>query len=138
MSLVVALALAAASPDTVALGQLVDRFNAARADFADTALAATLAPDFEEISPVGDVDDRAKVIGFYRPADRKPAPVLQGSERSIALHGTWALVTERLSFAMPRPDGTTLTRSLRVRYVAVKAPGGWQLASAQYTGIPAR
>ncbi|MBI0475532.1 nuclear transport factor 2 family protein [Sphingomonas sp. MA1305] len=140
MPVFLAAALLAAAPASLAtdVGQLVDRFNAARTAFDDRSLAATLAPDFQEISPVGDVDSRDQVIGFYRADQRKPVPTMTSSERSVALHRDWALVTERVSFDMAKPDGTTVTRSLRVRYVAVKAGAGWQLASAQYTGIPNR
>ncbi|WP_210357156.1 MULTISPECIES: DUF4440 domain-containing protein [Sphingomonas] len=131
------LATAGATTDGVTVAQLVDRFNAARAAFADTDLAATLAPDYQEISPVGDVDSRAEVLSFYRPDKRTPVPAMTGSDRNVALHGTWGIVTERLSFAVPKPDGTTITRSIRVRYVAARGRSGWQLVSAQYTGMPA-
>ena len=134
-----AAALAAASLSPAAdVGQLVDRFRAARSAFDDRALAATLAPDYQEISPIGDVDSRDQVIGFYRADQRKPVPAMTSSERNVVLHRDWALVTERVSFDMAKPDGTTFTRSARVRYVAVKADGGWQLTSAQYTVIPSR
>lgn len=137
MSVCLAVALlAAASSDATALDALVDRFDAARAAFAQADLAATLAPDYSEVSPVGEVDDRAKVLGFYAADRRQPAPPMTKSERTVAPHGTWGIVTQRLSFTMPRPDGTTATRSIRVRYVAAKTRTGWQLVSAQYTGIP--
>lgn len=127
---------AAVSPDAGVVERLVDRFNAARSGFDSAALDATLAPDYQEISPVGDVDDRAKVLGFYRADARKPVPMMQSSERSVVLRGTTGVETERLSFTLPRPDGTTTTRAIRVRYVAMKLHGGWKLVSAQYTPIP--
>ena len=130
---------AARVADTAAVEQVVDRFNAARAAFDPVALGATLAPDYEEISPVGDVDDRAEVLGFYRADQRKAGPVIQSSERRSAIHGPFGIATERLSFTMTRPDGATMTRSLRARYVAVRSGAGWKLVSAQYTpGPPAK
>lgn len=128
--------LAAASSDAAALDTLVDRFDAARAAFAQADLAATLAPDYSEVSPVGEVDDRAKVLSFYAADRRQPAPAMTASERTVTPHGTWGIVTQRLSFTVPRPDGAAATRSVRVRYVAAKTPKGWQLVSAQYTAIP--
>lgn len=122
--------------DTAAVEQVVDRFNAARAAFDPVALGATLAPDYEEISPVGDVDDRAEVLGFYRADQRKAGPVIQSSERRSAIHGPFGIATERLSFTMTRPDGATMTRSLRARYVAIRSGTGWKLVSAQYTPVP--
>ncbi|MCP3736359.1 nuclear transport factor 2 family protein [Sphingomonas sp. RP10(2022)] len=127
---------AAATPDAAALERVVDRFNAARAAFDSAQLAETLASDYQEISPIGDVDDRAKVLGFYAPDQRKPGPALQSSERLTTLHGAFGIETERLSFTMARPDGTSLTRALRVRYVAVRSGAGWKLVSAQYTPLP--
>ncbi len=122
--------------DTAAVEQVVDRFNAARAAFDPVGLGATLAPEYEEISPVGDVDDRAEVLGFYRADQRKAGPAIQSSERRSAIHGPFGIATERLSFTMTRPDGATITRSLRARYVAVRSGAGWKLVSAQYTPVP--
>lgn len=138
MSALLAFALLAApsAADTAAIGALVDRFNAARRTFAEADLAATLAPDYEEISPVGDVDDRAKVLGFYRADQRQPAPPMRGSERHIVVRGSTGIGTERQTITLPRPDGTTATRSIRVRYVAIRGAAGWQLVSTHYTPIP--
>lgn len=136
IAIAVAAPVQAADRPGVEVERLVERFNAARAGFDSAALAATLAPDYEEISPIGDVDDRAKVLGFYRPQDRKPAPAMQSSEREVVLHGTAAIETERLSFTVQRPDGTSVTRAIRVRYVAWRMADGWKLVSAQYTPIP--
>lgn len=127
---------AARVADTMAVEHVVDRFNAARAAFDAAALGDTLAPDYQEISPVGDVDDRAKVLGFYGADRRRAGPAIQSSERHSAIHGAFGIATERLSFAMTRPDGVTMTRSLRARYVAVRRGAGWQLVSAQYTPVP--
>lgn len=121
-----------------AVTALVDRFDAARTGFHAEALAATLAPDYQEISPVGDVDSREEVIGFYRSDKRIPSPDIKASERNVVAHGDWALMTERRSFDIQRPGGQVMTRSLRVRYVAVRHGRSWQLVSAQFTPIPAR
>ena len=127
--------LAAASPapaQDAAILALVDRFEEARLRFDPVALAATLAPDYEEISPVGTVDPRAAVLGFYAPAARRPGPAMTADETVVRARGDTALVTRRQSIALP--GGTT--RSIRVRYVARRHGGRWQLVSAQYTPIP--
>ncbi len=136
MAMLAAATPAPPSPDAAAIERLVERFNTARTDFDAAALADTLDPEYQEISPVGDVDDRVKVLGFYRPEDRRPAPPMQGSERQIVVRGATGIETERRTITMTRPDGTTVTRSIRVRYVAMRAPNGWKLVSAQYTPIP--
>lgn len=133
----IAASAAAAGPsDAASVERLVDRFNAARASFDEAALGATLAPDYQEISPIGDVDDRAKVLGFYRADQRRAGPAIEHADRSTIVHGAFAVETERLSFTVTRPDGVAATRSMRVRYVAMRSGPGWRLLSAQYTPIP--
>ncbi len=135
-STIAASATAAGTSDIASVERVVDRFNAARAAFDEAALGNTLAPDYQEISPVGDVDDRAKVLGFYRADQRRAGPAIERADRRTSLHGTFAIKTERLSFTMTRPDGVAATRSMRVRYVAVRSGRGWRLLSAQYTPMP--
>ncbi len=115
-----------------AVQALVDRFEDARMRFDPVALAATLAPDYEEVSPIGTVDPRAAVLGFYAPAARRPAPAMTADDTVVRASGDMALVTRRQSFTLPGG----VTRSIRVRYVARRAGGRWQLLSAQYTPIP--
>ncbi len=135
-STIAASATAAGTSDIASVERVVDRFNAARAAFDEAALGNTLAPDYQEISPVGDVDDRAKVLGFYRADQRRAGPAIERADRRTSLHGTFAVETERLSFTMRRPDGVAVTRSVRVRYVAMRSGRDWRLLSAQYTPIP--
>ncbi len=135
-SLAASAAVTAGHTDAAAVERVVDRFNAARAGFDSAALAETLAPDYQEISPVGDVDDRAKVLNFYRADQRRAGPAIEHADRRTTLHGTFAVETERLSFTMRRPDGVAATRSVRVRYVAMRSGRDWRLLSAQYTPIP--
>ena len=115
-----------------AVQALVDRFEDARTRFDPVALAATLSPDYEEISPVGTVDPRAAVLGFYAPAARRPAPAMTADDTVVRTSGDMALVTRRQSLTLPGG----VTRSIRVRYVARRTGGRWQLLSAQYTPIP--
>ena len=128
---IVAPASAAPQPST-AVEALVDRFDAARAAFDPAALAATLADDYVEISPVGTVDSRAAVLGFYTPDQRRPVPPMRHDERVVRMAGTAAFVTERKLLTLP--DGTT--RTIRIGYVARRVGNGWRLVSAQYTPIP--
>ena len=129
-------ATAAGTSEIASVERVVERFNAARAAFDEGALAETLAPDYQEISPVGDVDDRAEVLGFYRADQRRAGPAIAHGDRRTSLHGAFAVETERLSFTMTRPDGVSATRSMRVRYVVVRSGRGWRLLSAQYTPMP--
>lgn len=112
---------------------LVDRFEAARRDFDPAALARTLAPEFVEISPRGEVDPRDVVLGFYTPDRKGPVPPMESDEATVRSVGDTALVTRRLSIILPGAGGR---RSVRALYVAHRSKAGWQLVSAQYTPIP--
>lgn len=121
-----------ASAQNVEVQSLVDRFEAARLQHDPAALTKTLAADYEEISPVGEVDAREKVLGFYAPELKRPAPAMTSEPLVIRSRGDVAVITTRKSFTFPG----AAPRSVRVRYVAERAAGGWLLVSAQYTPIP--
>lgn len=128
-SLLAAASLLAATP---ALAQAttpeaaVDGFIAAERDFDQAALTRLTAPDFVEISPVGEVDPRDKVIGFYAPEQRREAPPVTVSDRTVRRFADTAVVTARLGFG---------PMALRAVYVARNGRDGWRLVSAQYTPI---
>jgi len=111
---------------------LIDRFEAARIQHDPAALKKTLAADYEEISPVGEVDAREKVLGFYAPELKRPAPAITSEPLVIRSRGDVAVITTRKSFIL----SSGVARSVRVRYVAERGAGRWLLVSAQYTPIP--
>jgi uncharacterized protein (TIGR02246 family) len=126
------LAATAASAQDAVVRALVDRFEAARRDHDPAALARTLAPDYQEISPIGEVDTREQVLGFYAPELKQPAPPMTNDEVAVRIAGDLAIVTQRTSIAIPgRP-----ARAMRIRYVARRTGAAWLLVSAQYTPIP--
>ena len=127
---------AASAPDSTAdVTRVVQRFIAARSAFDPKALAETLAPDYEEISPIGDVDSRNDVLGFYAPAKRVATPAMSLTEQRVRTVGDSSLLTARVSWSAAAPDGSTAVRSVRVRYLARRTGEGWKLASVQYTPI---
>ena len=118
---------------------LVRQLAAAQKNYDAAKLDEILAPDYVEISPAGEVDPRAKVLGFYAP-EKKSAR--QGEMLSYELdeitsriYGDTAIVVARLPFTMKTPDGQTMSRALRCTFVCRKTHGKWRIASAQYTGI---
>ena len=129
----VALSIAStASAQNIEIQSLINRFDTARLQHDSATLTKTLAPDYEEISPVGEVDDRQKVLGFYAPELKRTAPAMTSEPLVIRSRGDVAIITTRKSFAIPGGP----VRSVRVRYVAERAAGKWLLVSAQYTPIP--
>jgi len=109
---------------------------AAQAAFDATQLDQLLAPDYIEVSPVGEIDPRAKVLAFYAP-DKKGAagsiPRLTLDQVTTRVFGETALAIGRVSFTPPgasQPAG-----SMRAVF-ALRAVGGrWLLVSSQYTPI---
>jgi len=95
-----------------------------------------LAADYVEISPVGEVDPRSKVLGFYAP-DKKPAataiPVTVLDELSTRLHGETAVTIARVSFQAPGAPPGSPARAMRAVFVTRLDAGQWRIVSSQYT-----
>lgn len=122
-SAVPAIAAPAADKDPAAV---VDAFVAAQGAFDQATLAQLTAPDYVEISPLGEVDPRDKMLGFYAPDKKQPYPPITASERDVRVTGDLALVTSRLAFG---------ERALRAVFVLRRDAGKWLLVSAQFTPI---
>ena len=58
---------------SITIVQLVEAFTKAQHDFDQAQLRALTADDYVEISPIGEVDPRDKMLGFYDPAKRSRA-----------------------------------------------------------------
>jgi uncharacterized protein (TIGR02246 family) len=114
------------------LGEAQKNYDAAKMD-------EILAPDYVEVSPAGEVDSRAKVLGFYAPekkSERGGELVSYAfDEITSRIYGDTAIIVARLPFTMKTPDGQTMSRALRCTFVCRKKGGKWRIASAQYTGI---
>ena len=114
---------------------LVSAFSAARAQFDAKALDALLTSDYVEVSPVGEVDRRQEVLGFYAPSKTTPAPPLTLGTDDVRRYGDIAVVVGSVNFSIPGPNGATVKRSMRVTYVARRVARHWLMASTQYTGV---
>ncbi|SEM78720.1 protein of unknown function [Sphingomonas gellani] len=123
----VATAPAMAAPgDEAAVSRLTDAFVAAQRGFDQAALARLTAPGYVEISPLGDVDARDRMLGFYAPDKKRDSPPLILTERSVRLYGDTAVETARLAFG---------PAAMRATYVAHRQGREWVLISAQFTPI---
>ena len=134
-------AIAAASDrDDAALLQQANALVAEQLAFDQPALERLLAPDYLEVSPVGELDTREEVIGFYSPAAKAKAaagPQPLGAtldEVQTRLHGDAATLIARETIRMPAGDGTREI-AMRVQFQFRLLDGQWRLASTQYTGI---
>ena len=115
------------------LTELVQRFTAAQTAMDVPQLAALTADNYVEISPLGDVDPRDKMLGFYKKDDKRPPlPAVALDEVTTRQFGDTAVVTAKLSFTRT-VGGQARSVSMRAGYVAVKTGGSWKLVSSQYT-----
>jgi ketosteroid isomerase-like protein len=91
------------------------------------------------VSPVGEPDDRTKVLGFYTP-ERKTA--VGGELTSYAIeelhtriYGNTAVAIARLPFTMTLPGGQTTSRAFRCTFILVRSGSSWQVASSHFSAI---
>jgi hypothetical protein len=129
---------AAAAPDQALLDQARAVLEA-QLHFDQAALDAMLAPGYVEVSPVGDVDDRAEVLGFYS-AEAK-ARMLAGPVQPLRLalddatvrqFGDHAIVIALDTTTLKGPDATREV-ALRVLFHFRNIDGRWLLQTAQFT-----
>ncbi|MFD1952022.1 nuclear transport factor 2 family protein [Sphingomonas arantia] len=130
---VAAAPVAAVAPADAALLTVVDAFANARLAFDPAAIAATITADYVEVSPVGEVDPREKMLGFYAPDKRQPAPPMTTSELSVRRRGDTGVVLSKVTYRMAGPDGAVRERSMRVGYAMRREGGRWLIASSQAT-----
>jgi len=125
---------AAAASVEQTVGELVQRFSAAQSTFDMATLKAVTADNYIEISPLGEVDPREKMLSFYVRKDDKPRPAIAVDEITTRVLGDTAVVIGRVSYSMTVGEQSR-TFSLRSTFVARQEGGAWKLVSAQYTPI---
>lgn len=117
----------------------VENFIAAQISYDQKALQTLLAPDYLEVSPLGEVDQRDKVIGFYSAeakaeASKQPI-VVDASEESIRNYGTFAVVILKLTYTIQNEEKKAISRAMRATILLRKIGKDWKIASTQVTGI---
>jgi ketosteroid isomerase-like protein len=121
--------------DIQKLGQRAEAFVRVRNQFDQAAMIAMMAPEYQEVSPVGEVDSRERVIGFYAADKKSAAPPMTITETVARPAGTIGVVTMRIAYTMPGKDGQMQTRAIRAGFVARRTKGDWQFVSLQFTPI---
>lgn len=118
---------------------LVKQLADAQVAFDQAKLDKLITPDYIEISPIGEFDPRAKVLGFYS-AEAKAAMgdtkfTIEPAEYSIRDYGEYAIAIVRLNSTITKEGKQMPPRSMRATFVFRKSKDDWKIASAQYTGI---
>jgi uncharacterized protein (TIGR02246 family) len=126
--------------DDQVLIALVRQMIEAQAKFDGATLEKLYSSDYLEISPIGDVDERAKAIGFYAPLANGSGPALSPTvttdEFRVRSYGNFAIVIARITYT--QAGGQTAGRppmSIRAAFVCRKEKDKWRIASVQFTGI---
>ena len=119
-------------PDAAqALKDLARGYVEAQFAFDQAALQRLTAPQFVEVSPKGEVDERAAVIGFYAPDRKTASPPCQVLEQQVRLSGSTAVVTQILEMGSA-PRVVRMTQALSATWTQ----GQWLLTSSQTTPVP--
>lgn len=124
------------------LKTLVKKLTDAQLAYDSASLDKIFTADYIEISPLGEFDPRAKVLGFYSPEEKAKAGNISGSvdasEYSIRVYKDFAIVITRLNYTMTSEGKQLPPRGIRATFVCRKEKSGWKIASAQYTSIRAQ
>jgi ketosteroid isomerase-like protein len=126
---------AAPAQAEAAVTRTVEEFTRAQRAFDPAKLASLTTADYLEISPLGEVDPREKMLGFYAPENKGAAPELAMSEVSVRQFGDSAVLVARMAYKVQPPGQPVRTVELRAGFVLHRAAGAWKIASSQYTGI---
>src|SRR5436190_16720703 len=125
------------SPAERAVVAVVQQLADAQRTFDQAALDRLLTSDYVEVSPVGDVDDRSKVIGFYSADAKAKSPVVSSiviDEPNVRIDGTHAIVIVRQTTNVGSA-GASRAVVMRVTAHLRRIGNDWRIASTHYTGI---
>ena len=125
---------ALAADDQADVLSLVRQHVAAQTSFDVPTLAALTADNYVEVSPLGEVDTREKMLAFYAPEKKTAAPVITVEEPLVRVSGDTAVLIGKLAISV-NAGGQQRQMAMRASYVAIKQGPAWKLMSVQYTGI---
>ena len=114
-------------------------FDAVRRNDA-VELDEIFSPDYTEVSPLGQVDKRAQVVGFYQVAARAQTGQsaelgeVTVDELAVNVYGDVAVVIAGESFKMS-VAGISVSRPMRSTLVWHRRAGVWTLVSSHHTAI---
>jgi len=120
---------------TQALSHLIERFAEARHNFDVPTLSELTTEDYVEVSPLGEVHLRDKMLNFYAPDRKVDPPEMSIQETRVRVFGETGVVLARLKYTMKGLGDQPHTSDLRATFVARRTPAGWKLTSTSYTPV---
>jgi uncharacterized protein (TIGR02246 family) len=121
-----------ASGDVTAL---IQRFIKAQQTFDPATLKQCTTDNYFEVSPLGELDKRDDVLGFYDPAHRVEVPSASISDENLRTFGDTAVDIVIIQYTVAEAGKAAHDVRIRATFVAVRQQGAWKLASAHYTNI---
>ena len=122
-------------PAAQGLSTLVERFAKAQQNFDVPTLSDLTTEDYVEVSPLGEVDSRDRMLSSYAPEHKVDPPKVSIQETQARVFGETGVVLARLKYTMKGWDDQPRTSDLRATFVARKTPTGWKLTSTSYTPV---
>ncbi|RBM07685.1 hypothetical protein NJLHNGOC_06545 [Novacetimonas cocois] len=118
--------------DASPLSEAVDHLLTAEDEFRPSDMAPLLCAGYHEISPVGDIDDRAQVLSFYAPENRSAVRLDRKILSDVSINGV-PLVTEQLHYTLQDPAHAGRETTLIGTWVGQPEHGRMTICHAQFT-----
>ena len=119
------------SADSEQLKSLAESYVTAQFTFDQRLLESITTPQFVEISPKGEIDERAEVISFYAPEKKVASPPFAITDVKVRKNGNVAFISQVINLTLG-PREVKMTEGLS----AIKTEQGWKLVSSQTTPHP--
>jgi uncharacterized protein (TIGR02246 family) len=136
LGVILAISQSSASAERAVVA-VVQQLADAQRTFDQAALDRLLTADYVEVSPVGDVDERAKVIGFYSADAKAKSPEVSSiviDQPNVRIDGDHAIVIVRQTTNVGSA-GASRAVVMRVTAHLRRSGNEWRIASTHYTGI---
>ena len=116
---------------------LIQNYLDAEHDYNATRLAPLVGRNYVEVSPLGEVDEHDRFLGFYAPEKKAPLPpmTLTQDRFSTFNDGASALYIGKIGWTMTAPDGSTRSVEMRVTWIMSREDGAVKMQYADYTPI---
>ena len=113
--------------------KLVEKQLQAQLAFDADMLDKILDDSYFEVSPVGEIDSKNKVLGFYSNENKKPSPETNLQNVNVRVYQQLAVVIAEVVFDVVLPNGQNNTFSMTGSWVITAFEENPVIVSAQYT-----
>jgi hypothetical protein len=115
--------------------KLVEKQIHAQLAFDADMLEKILDDSYFEVSPVGEIDSKNKVLGFYSNENKKPSPKASLQNVNVRVYQQFSVVIAELVFDVVLPNGQNNTITMTGSWVIAVSEMAPVIVSAQYTPL---